>query len=114
MPVNSRNKGARYERLIAKRLREYGYEAERGCQHSGGRDSPDVKHNMVGVHIEAKNTEHLNIWKALEQSRRDAGEGEIPLVMFTRNREKDYAAMPFEDFMKLYQAWEKTIMEEKK
>ena len=30
--INSRDKGARYERKIAQMLREHGYEAERGCQ----------------------------------------------------------------------------------
>ena len=114
MPINSRDKGARYERHLAHRLREYGYEAERGQQHSGGKDSPDVKHNMVGIHIEAKNVEHLNIWNALEQSKRDAGKDEIPIVIFTRNRAKDYVAMPFEDFMKLYKAYEKANKEETK
>lgn len=104
--INSRDKGARYERRVAQLLREYGYEAERGCQHAGGKDSPDVKHNMDGVHIEAKAVEHLNLWNALAQSERDAGEGEMPIVVFKRNRSKDYVALQFTDFMKLYQAWE--------
>lgn len=105
--INSRDKGARYERRVAEMLREYGYEAERGCQHSGGKDSPDVKHNMKGIHIEAKNVEALNIWKALEQSERDAGENEMPIVVFHRNRSKDYVAMQFADFMKLFMAYDK-------
>ena len=112
MAINSKQKGARYERRVAQLLREYGYEAERGCQHSGGKDSPDVKHNMVGIHIEAKNQERLNIWNALEQSRRDAGKDEIPIVVFTRNRAKDYVAMSFENFMELYGAWAKANKEE--
>lgn len=114
MAVNSRDKGARYERQLAKMIREYGYEAERGCQHSGGKDSPDVKTSMRGIHIEAKNVEHLNVWNALEQSKRDAGEGEVPVVMFKRNRSKTYVAMPFGDFMEMYKAWEKTLWEKSK
>lgn len=107
MSVDSRAKGARFERTLAKMIREYGYEAERGCQHSGGKDSPDVKTNMKGIHIEAKNVEHLNMWNALEQSQRDAGEDKVPVVMFKRNRSKTYVCMPFEDFMEFYKAWEK-------
>lgn len=107
MPINSRQKGARFERQLAKMLREYGYEAERGCQHAGGKDSPDVKHNMTRLHIEAKDVEKLNIWNALEQSKRDAGDDEIPVVMFKRNRSKVYVAVPFDEFMALYTAWEK-------
>lgn len=105
--INSRDKGARFERQLAKMLREHGYEAERGCQHSGGKDSPDVKHNMHRIHIEAKDVEKLNIWNALEQSKRDAGEDEIPVVMFKRNRTQVYVAMPFDEFMDFYEAWEK-------
>lgn len=107
MSVDSRAKGARFERTLAKMIREYGYEAERGCQHSGGKDSPDVKTSMKGIHIEAKNVEHLNVWGALEQSQRDAGEDEVPVVMFKRNRSKTYVCMPFEDFMEFYGAWER-------
>lgn len=103
--TNSRDKGARYERHIAHRIREWGYDAERGCQHSGGKDSPDVKHNMDGIHIECKKVEKLNIWKALEQSAKDAGEDETPIVVFSRNRAKDYVALPFEDFMMMHRQW---------
>lgn len=97
--INSRDKGARFERMVAQILRDHGYEAERGCQHAGGVDSPDVKHNMDGIHIEAKNVEALNIWKALEQSERDAGENELPVVVFKRNRSKVYVAMEFERWL---------------
>lgn len=107
--INSRDKGARFERLLAKMLREHGYEAERGCQHSGGKDSPDVKHNMTRLHIEAKDVEKLNIWNALEQSKRDAGADEIPVVMFKRNRTQVYVAVPFEEFMEMFKAWEVQI-----
>lgn len=100
--INSRDKGARYERHIAQVLREHGYEAERGCQHSGGKDSPDVKHNMKGIHIEAKAVEKLNLWNALAQSEKDAGEDEIPTVVFKRNYGKDYIALPLEDFLKIF------------
>lgn len=110
--INSRAKGARFERQLAKMLKEYGYEAERGCQHAGGKDTPDVKHNMPRIHIEAKDVEKLNIWNALEQSKRDAGEDEIPVVMFKRNKTKVYVAMPLDEFMELYKAWEKANVSE--
>ena len=105
--INSRAKGARFERELAKKLREYGYDAERGCQHAGGKDSPDVKTNMLGIHIEAKDVEKLNIWNALEQSRRDAGEDEMAVVMFKRSKTKIYVAMEMDEFMEMYSCWEK-------
>lgn len=106
MSKYERERGARYERHIAQVLRDHGYEAERGCQHAGGKDSPDVKHNMQGVHIEAKKTEHIRIWQALAQSERDAGENEIPIVVFSRNRSKDYVALSLEDFLKVFKDYE--------
>lgn len=106
--INSRDKGARYERKVAEMIREYGYEAERGCQHSGGKDSPDVKHNMKGIHVEAKAVERINIWKALAQSERDAGADEIPIVIFKRNYGESYVALSFDNFMKMFQAYERT------
>ena len=105
--INSRDKGARFERKVAEMLRAYGVAAMRGCQHSGGKDSPDIKHNMQGIHIETKNVEHLNIWDALAQSERDAGDDEMPIVIFKRNRSKVYVAMEFHDFMELYKRGEK-------
>lgn len=104
--INSRAKGARAERMFAKLLREYGYEAERGCQHAGGKDSPDVKCNMPGVHWEIKWVEKLNLWDAMAQSKGDAGEGEMPLVAHKRNNTEWLVTMPFTEWIKLYQAYE--------
>ena len=61
---------------------------------------------MKGIHWECKKVEHLNIWNALAQSERDAGEGEIPAVVFARNRSKDYVVVPFDRFMEMFSAWE--------
>ena len=101
MAINSRQKGARYERHIASVLREHGFKAERGHQHAGGQDSPDVRHNLDGYHLECKHVESLNIWNALAQAERDAGTN-IPVVVFKRNRTKDYVAMSLDDFIALY------------
>lgn len=104
--INSRDKGARAEREFAHLLREHGYEAERGCQHSGGKDSPDVKSNMPSVHWEIKRTEKLNLQNAMEQAKRDAGENEMPVVGHRRNRTEWLVTMRFEDWIKLFKAWE--------
>ena len=109
MAINSRAKGCRAEREFAKLLRMYGYEAERGCQHAGGKDSPDVKTNMDGVHWEVKMVERLNIHNAMEQSKRDAGEYEMPLVAHRRNRTEWLVTMSFTRWIELYQAWEREI-----
>lgn len=112
--INSRDKGVRAERAFAKRLREYGYEAERGCQHSGGKDSPDVKTNMPSCHWEVKHVEKLNLQNALEQSERDAGENEMALVAHRKNRTDWYVTMKFVEWIELYQAWENAEREKNK
>ena len=104
--INSRQKGCRGERMFAQQLREHGYEAERGQQHSGGVDSPDVKTNMQGCHWEVKFVEKLNLHSAMEQSKRDAGEDEMPLVAHKRSREEWLVTMRFEDWIKLYKGYE--------
>ena len=74
--MNSNLKGKTFEREIARYLREHGYtEARRGQQYKGGADSPDVI-GIKGYHIEAKRTERFDLYGALEQSTRDAADGE--------------------------------------
>ena len=99
--MNSKDKGKRGERHVAKVLREHGYDAKRGVQYQGSPDSPDVV-GIPGVHIEVKFTEHLNIWNALAQSEKDAGADEIPIVVFKRNRSKDYVALSLENFIEIF------------
>ncbi len=50
--------------------------------------------------VEAKNTEKLNIWAALEQSETD-NRDLTPLVVFKRNRSEVFCAMKFDDLLKL-------------
>lgn len=102
MGKSQREKGARGERMFAALLRENGFEAERGCQRSGGKDSPDVRTNMPDCHWEVKFVEKLNLHKAMEQSVNDAGENEMPLVAHKRSREEWLVTMRFTDFIKLF------------
>ena len=51
--TNSRRKGASGERELAKKLREYGYEARRGQQYCGSNGDADVV-GIPGIHIECK------------------------------------------------------------
>lgn len=104
--MNSRNKGARGERELANILKEYGYNTRRGQQFSGANGDADVV-GLPGVHIECKRVEKLNLDTAMEQARRDAREGEMPVVMHRRDRQDWKVTLSVEDFMKLYQEVEK-------
>lgn len=50
--------------------------------------------------FECKNVEKLNIWKAINQARDNSGD-HIPAVVFTKNREETFIAVPFEHFLEL-------------
>lgn len=101
MSVNSREKGARFERTIANILKQRGFEARRGQQFSGANGDPDVV-GLPGCHIEAKAVEKLELYKAYEQSCRDALEGEVPVVVHKKNRKPILITMSFSDFLDFY------------
>lgn len=102
--MNSRAKGAKGERELAKKLREYGYEARRGQQYAGINGDADVV-GLEGVHIECKRVERLNIDDSLSQSIRDAKDGEMPIVVHRKNHCDWKVTMRLEDFIKLYREY---------
>lgn len=55
---------------------------------------------MLGLVIETKNQEKLNIWSALEQAKGENREG-IPLLIFKRNRSDIYCSLKWEDFLNM-------------
>lgn len=107
--MNSRAKGATGERQLAKKLREYGYNARRGQQYSGANGDADVVTDMGDIHIECKYTArgHGLLYEWLDQSKRDARENEMPVVMH-RYVSKDARGLPWlvtlslDDFMYLW------------
>lgn len=100
--INSRDKGKRGEREVAKLLRDAGYtEARRGQQYNGSDGSADVV-GLPGAHIEVKWAENLNLDKAMEQSINDANENEIPLVVHKKNRKPWKVTMLWTDFIKIW------------
>ena len=103
--INSRQKGARFERTLAAKLREYGYECRRGQQYSGANGDADVV-GLPGLHIEAKAVERLNLYDAMAQSKSDARPHEIPVVMHKKNNCKILVTLELRDFMTIYREWE--------
>lgn len=85
--VNSKAKGGKREREVAKILRDAGFEARRGQQFCGSPDSPDVIATLpLPLHLEVKGVEKLNVEAAMLQSEREAGVWEIPVVIHRRNK----------------------------
>ena len=103
--MNSRAKGASGERELAKKLREYGYDCRRGQQFCGANGDADVV-GLPGIHIECKRVERLNLEDAMAQSRRDARDGEIPVVMHRKTRSPWLVTMTLEEWIEIYREWE--------
>lgn len=107
MAINSRQKGARGERSLAKLLQTYGYDTRRGQQYCGIEGNADVV-GIDGLHIECKRTQQVRDEVFLQQAERDAKEGEIPVVMYRRNHEEWKVTLRLEDFMQIYKVFCKT------
>ena len=105
--INSKQKGKRGELEIAHILQDYGYtEARRSQQFAGMNGDADVV-GLPGIHIECKRVQALNLDKAMEQAESDAREDEMPTVWHRKDRQPWRVTLSLEDFMKLYQAYEK-------
>lgn len=100
MPINSKKKGAKGERELANKLKEYGYETRRGQQYNG-LEGEDVV-GLDFIHIECKRVEKLNIDEAMEQAKRDTKDEKYPTVFHRKNNKKWLVTMELNDWIKLY------------
>ena len=109
MPINSKQKGARFERQLASKLREYGYDARRTAQYCGkSGDASDVV-GLPGLHIEAKHQESMRLYEWMAQAKRDAAAGggnALPAVFHKRNNCAILVTMELENFIEIYREWE--------
>ena len=89
----AKRKGKVGEREAAKFISKFGFDAHRGQQYAGSKDSPDVVHNIPKIHIEVKRNEALQIWPALRQAISDAA-GLTPVVMHRCNKSNQKGSYP--------------------
>lgn len=101
--MNSNDKGKKGERELSNILKEHGFNTRRGQQYCGANGDADVI-GLPGIHIECKRVERLNISSAMKQSKNDAEESEIPVVMHRKNRESWLVTMELEDWLQLFEA----------
>lgn len=107
MAVNSKQKGARFERLLASRFREYGYEAKRTAQYCGNTGEAADVDGLPGIHVEAKHQERMQLYEWMAQAKRDAeGNGRLPAVFHKKNNAEILVTMELETWMNLYREWE--------
>lgn len=108
--INSKQKGARFERQLASKFRDYGYtESRRTAQYCGNTgDASDVV-GLPYLHIEAKHQETMRLYEWVEQAKRDAkagGENRLPAVFHKKNNAETLVTMTLDDFMTIYREWE--------
>jgi len=103
--INSNAKGKAGERELSRYLTERGYPARRGQQYQGSYDSPDVvcyRLKELGLQIECKRVESLNIHKAIEQGHADCEGGSAePVVMHRKNNREWLATMTLDKLLEL-------------
>lgn len=111
----SRNKGANYERTIAKKLKEFfGVDFARTPQSGGFAKQKEKASNFRGdivsidrdydisMHLELKNQTSWSLPAWIKQAEEDCPEGKRPcVVMHKANTSVDYITMRLEDFLAL-------------
>lgn len=108
--INSKQKGARFEREVASKLREYGYsDSRRTAQFCGNTgDASDVL-GLPGIHIEAKHQETMRLYDWMAQAKRDAeagGKGNLPAVFHRKNNAEILVTMELKDWIEIYREYE--------
>ena len=108
MPVNSKQKGARYERELAAYFRDCGYSTRRSAQYCGNTgDAADIV-GLPFIHVEAKHQETLRLKDWIDQAVHDATGDKLPAVFHRKNGEKTLVTMRLDDWMELYKGYEKS------
>lgn len=109
-----RAKGHTFERWFCRWFREafgdVGGAAQRGWQsRGGGKEEADAETSVRGlplpVHWECTHGAAPSVWGKYRQASRDAGEGEVPVVVVKRDRGRPMVFMSLEDFRPFLRAY---------
>ena len=99
----SRDKGKRFEREVARRIREeLGGDVQRGHQSRSGKDASDITGASWPFWTECKVGQRPNIIAAIKQAKRDT-DGRPVLVVSKRDREETLVTMEWSTFSELLQ-----------
>lgn len=90
-------------RLCAGNMDTTPAELQQHCGKSG--DAADVI-GLPGIHMEVKRVEHLDLYGALDQAKRDARPGKIPIVAHRRNDCRWVVIMDAENWFRIYREYE--------
>lgn len=106
----SRNKGAAFERLIAKQLRNIGIPAKRTgwAQAQNKSNAPDVQAEDLPLWIECSVGARPNIEAKVHQAIEAAPQTNWTVAFTKKDRGAILATMPADDFLDLLQEWFQT------
>lgn len=101
----ARDKGKRFERMIANILKERGFDAKRGVQFKGSYNSHDIECEALDYYnLETKFVEKLNITEAMNQAVNDCGSsGQKPVVIHKKSNCDTLVTMQLHDWIDLVQ-----------
>lgn len=103
MGASERRKGAVGEREVATIFREADLEVDR-VPNSGGLKVKGDLTGLEGFHLEVKRQEKIAIWACLAQARKEAPDGDVPLLIFRRSHSEWHACLPLSDLITLLKA----------
>lgn len=112
--INSKQKGARFERQLATMFRAFGYaDARRTAQYCGNTgDASDVV-GLTGIHVEAKSQETMRLYDWMAQAKHDSeNTGNLPAVFHKKIRADILVTMTMDDWMRLYEAYRAALVED--
>ena len=104
--VNSKQKGARFERALAKAFREQGYEARRTQQYCGATEESSDVIGLPYIHVEAKHyAKKAFDYDWIDQAKRDAKD-KIPAVFHKTDNHEVLVTMTMEDWFTISREYE--------
>lgn len=107
--VNSKQKGARFERTLAKMFREQGYESRRTQQYCGATEDASDVVGLPYIHVEAKHYKNRAFdYEWMEQAKRDA-KNNIPAVFHKTDNHEVLVTMTLNDWFTIYREFEASM-----
>lgn len=105
--INSKQKGARFERELAKRFREAGYDrARRTQQYCGNTGEASDVEGLPYIHVEAKHYKKQAFdYDWMEQAKRECKDN-LPAVFHKIDNHEILVTMTLDDWFTMYREYE--------
>ncbi len=108
MAINSKQKGAKFERFVASMFKDWGFDAHRTAQYCGNSGMAQDVMGVPKLSLECKSYKEVAVYKWYEQAEHDArvaNKGDIPVVIFKGNNKPPMAMLSAEHFIMMYKEW---------